>query len=172
MDPGSSGVHGNETVEKHAKDATKSRGNSQHVPTTAHKPLKSSRLNTIKEAIDKEWDTAWKAIKNDAKQLCRITSKRHTQKGVKLYKAINTRHNVAQLARLCSGHCSLNQYLFRFHHADSPYCECDNQTIETVQHYLLRCPRYEMQRARLVTKVGIGGMWIEKLLGYPELVEV
>jgi len=28
-----------------------------------------------------------------------------------------------------------------------------------------------MQCARLVTKVGVGRMWIEKLLGYPELVE-
>jgi ribonuclease HI len=169
--PGHRDIHGNETVDKHAKEAAKSKGNSGHVPTTAHKSLKSSRLNTIKQAIDNDWDVAWKAVKNDAKQLRRITSKRHTQKGIKLYKAINTRHDVAQLARLRTGHCSLNQYLFRFGHADSPYCDCDNQTIETVQHYLLQCPRYEIQRARLVTKVGIGGMWIEKLLGYPELIE-
>ena len=81
------------------------------------------------------------------------------------------RNEVAQLARLRLGHCSLNQYLFRFSHADSPYCECDNQMIETIQHYLLQCLRYKMQCARLVTKVGVGRMWIEKLLGYPELVE-
>ena len=67
--PGHRDVHDNETVDRHAKEAAKSKGNLQHVPTTVHKSLKSSRLNTIKEAIDKEWDSAWKTAKNDAKQL-------------------------------------------------------------------------------------------------------
>jgi len=169
--PGHWDIHGNEAVDKHANEAAKSKGNSRHIPTTAHKYLKSSRLNKIKQAIDKDWDMAWKAVTNDAKQLRRITSKRHTQKGIKLYKAINVRHDVAQLARFHTRHCSLNQYLFCFGHADSPYCNCDNQTVETAQHYLLPCPRYEIQCTRLIRKVGIGGMWIEKLLGYPELIE-
>ena len=118
------------------------------------KPQKQSGQSIIISAINKEWDVAWKAAKNDAKQLCQITSKRHTQKGIKLYKAINMRHDVAQLERLRSGHCSLNQYLFRFGHANSPYCKCDNQTIETIQHYLLQCPRYEMQCAKACHKGG------------------
>jgi len=36
---------------------------------------------------------------------------------------------------------------------------------------LLNCPTYDEQRAKLTKKVGIGGTWIEKLLGYPELIK-
>ena len=93
-----------------------------------------------------------------------------TNRDSKLYENVSKRHDVAQLARLRTGHCSLNQYLHRFNHSDTPYCDCDNKTIETVQHYLLQCPRYDRQRASLVKKAGVGGMWVEKLLGYPKLV--
>ena len=105
---------------------------------------------------------------HDAKQLRRITSKPNVVKGTKLYKAVKTRHQASQLARLRTGHCSLNQYLHRFGHVESPTCECDSEAIENAQHYLLHCPRYDRQRAKLVKKVGVGGMWIEKLLGYSE----
>jgi hypothetical protein len=49
-------------------------------------------------------------------------------------------------------------------------CDCSSGAIETVEHYLLHCPKYERQRAKLMKKAGIGGMWIEKLLGYPEII--
>ena len=44
-------------------------------------------------------------------------------------------------------------------------------SIENVEHYLLNCPTYDEQRAKLTKKVGLGGMWIEKLLGYPEFIK-
>jgi hypothetical protein len=42
--------------------------------------------------------------------------------------------------------------------------------VESVEHYLLHCPNYDQERAKLIKKVGIEGMWIEKLLGYPKFV--
>ena len=71
-----------------------------------------------------------------------------------------------------TGHCSLNDYLHRFHidHTDSPLCACGGGRRETVNHFLLDCTRYDQQRAQLASKVGIGGMWVEKLLGYPKLI--
>jgi len=87
-----------------------------------------------------------------------------------LYTTVNTRHQVAQLARLRTGHCSLNQYLHRFGIVDSPLCACNSGAIENVEHFLIHCPKYDRQRATLMKEVGIGGMWVEKLLGYSKFV--
>jgi hypothetical protein len=105
---------------------------------------------------------------HDAQHLRRIITKPNTVYGTKLYKGIPRRH-AAQLARLRTGHCGLNQYLHRFGHADSPLCDCGNAANEIVNHYLLDCPRYDRQ-AKLTRKVGVGGMRMEKLLGYREMV--
>ena len=50
-------------------------------------------------------------------------------------------------------------------------CGCGSGTIENMEHFLIHCLQYERQYARLRKQVGIGGMWIEKLLGDPELVQ-
>jgi hypothetical protein len=169
--PGHKDIKGNETADMAAKQAAKSKGEDATISKSTHKPLKSARSTHIKRTIDNDWNTSWTHQAHDAKQLRRITNKQHVTQGTKLYKAINTRHQAAQLARLRTGHCSLNQYLHRFGHLESPRCECNSGANEDVQHYLLYCPRYERQRAKLTKKVGIGGMWIEKLLGYPEMIQ-
>jgi hypothetical protein len=58
----------------------------------------------------------------------------------------------------------LNGYLYRFNMVDNPACECGHQK-ETVQHYLLQCPKYEEQHKALTVKVGPRNMRVEKLLG-------
>src|SRR6266496_6520521 len=68
------------------------------------------------------------------------------------------------------GHCSLNKYLHRFHITDDSTCEC-GEGEETVEHYLLRCEKYDRQRDRLRRKVGIEGMRTEKLLGDLKLIQ-
>ena len=40
-----------------------------------------------------------------------------------------------------------------------------------VEHYLLRCEKFDRQRDRLRRKAGIEGMRIEKLLGDPKLIQ-
>jgi len=125
----------------------------------------------IKQLIYQDWKTSWETQNHDTRQLRCITKKINTSSGIKLYKNITNPRQAAQLARLRTGHCALNQYLYRFGHEESPMCDCDSGAIESVQHYLLYCPKYERQHAKLMKKVGIGGMWVEKLLGYPEMVE-
>jgi hypothetical protein len=49
-------------------------------------------------------------------------------------------------------------------------CECGSGAIENVEHFLLHCPRYDRQRAKLVKNVGVDGMWMEKLLGRPRMI--
>ena len=97
--------------------------------------------------------------------LHKITAKRNVHQSAKIYKSIAKRNDVAQIARLRTGYCSLNQYLHRFGIKESPTCECDSEVIETVEHYLINCPKYDCQRHKLIKNVGIRGMWVEKLLG-------
>jgi hypothetical protein len=169
--PGHKNIRGKETVDRAAKQAARSKGEDMATPRSTHKPLKSARSVLIKRIAAHDWDTSWKSEACNAKQLHRITSKPNVTQGVKLYKTVSAWHQTAQLARLRTGHCSPNQYLHRFGIEESTMCECGNGAIESVQHYLLHCPRYEMQRAKLARKVGIGGLWMEKLLGYPEMIQ-
>jgi len=53
---------------------------------------------------------------------------------------------------------------------DTAYCP-RGRGKETVEHYLLECRRYAEERKELRKNVGVGGMRIEKLLGYPKLVK-
>jgi len=57
-----------------------------------------------------------------------------------------------------------------FNIENSPLCECGSGAIETVDHYLLLCGWYDKERATLIEEVGVGGMWIERLLGNPKLI--
>ena len=151
-----------------AKEAAQSRG--MNATPFKHKSLKTARVNLIKQTIKKEWKEDWKTAKGDAKHLRRITNKTQVNESMMLYTTVNTRYQVAQLARLRTGHCSLNQYLHRFGIVDSPLCTCNSGAIENVEHFLIHCPKYDRQRATLMKKIGIGGMWVEKLLGYSQFV--
>ena len=171
--PGHEGIEGNEEADKAAKEAAKSGGNELNIPRSTHAPLKSARSVCIKREIMEDWNASWQsqAPNRDAKQLRQITKKPNALRGNKLYKAITlTRRQTAQLARLRTGHCSLNQYLHRFGHADSPQCECGSGAIENVKHLLLHCPRYDRQRAKLAREVGVCGTRMERLLGRPRMI--
>ena len=168
--PGHMDIEGNETVDKAAKEAAQSKGRGVDTMRFKHKPLKSARINFIKQTTKKEWEEEWNTSKDDARHLRRITSKMQVKESTKLYTTIDNRRHVAQLARLRTGHCSLNQYLHRFGIEESPLCACNSGAIENVEHFLLHCRKYDRQRAILCKEVGIGGMWVEKLLGYPKLI--
>src|SRR5271170_3543600 len=65
----------------------------------------------------------------------------------------NKRRQIAWIARLRTGHCSLNQYLERFNIIDDANCDC-GQGKETVKHFLLICSKYEKERDKLRKEVG------------------
>ena len=51
------------------------------------------------------------------------------------------------LARLRLGHCKLNGHCSRLDSSVSPLCDCGQP--ETVSHFLMDCPRYQLQRERM-----------------------
>jgi hypothetical protein len=71
------------------------------------------------------------------------------------------------LARLRTGHCSLNQYLHRINIEESSVCSSGNGAEERTP-----CTFYDKERAKLMSKVGIGGMWVERILGHTNFIPV
>ena len=164
--PSHAGIEANEIVDTAAKEAT------EPMEEPRHKPLRSANVQLAKSNVMKAWKTSWGSAATKGSHLKRITSARHTAPIIKLSKVLKTRQQLSRLTSMRTGHCSLNDYLHRFHidHTDSPLCACGGGRRETVNHFLLDCTRYDQQRAQLASKVGIGGMWVEKLLGYPKLI--
>src|SRR5277367_4736139 len=113
-----------------------------------HGVLKSSSIMVIKKAAVNEWTNAWQNGKENASHLRRIIKRSKVESGPKLYNNITTRPKMATLARLRTGHCSLNQYLYRIGIDESPRCaQCTKGVIEDVEHFLIRCMKYERERA-------------------------
>ena len=165
--PGHFGIEGNESADTEAKRAALNPTLSQPLK---YKPLKSARIRNIKAAAKEQWWEEWHGNKKTSNKLRHITKQKGVKTGTKLYNTLPSRRAVAMIARLRTGYCKLNHYMYRFKIKDSPYCECGNGK-ETVEHYLLECRKYNEQRKKLRREVGPGRMRMEKLLGYPKLVK-
>ena len=131
-------------------------------------PLKSALKRRIKEDAKRQWQVEWNNSRT-GNALRRIISK-GARVGPKLYKHIVGRYIATTIAQLRTGHCRLNKYLHRFKLKTSPYCEC-GYGQETVEHYLMECPRFIKERKELRVKVRSKGMSIERLLGDPKFVK-
>ena len=168
--PGHKDIKGNEMADVEAKRAARQQGKLGSEPKPKQATMKATRNMEIKKAIQQQWEKEWKEEGETAKQLRRMSKRPHTEQGSKLYLNISNRQHLAWVARLRTGHCSLNKYLHRFNIIDDPNCECE-QGHETVEHYLLKCGLYEEERDGLRKEVGIEGMRVSKLLGDPKLIK-
>ena len=92
-----------------------------------------------------------------------------TTTGPTLYGALQQRKHAVLIARLRTGHCHLNEYLYRFNIIETPECECGAEK-ETVDHFLLNCELYDEERDELRRRVRAQGMGISVLLGDNELI--
>ena len=161
--PGHIGILGNEKADQVAKSAAMEKINPAPQPT-----LKSARANEIHQAIKQEQQKQWQNGKETAAHLRNIT-KQNSAKRMKpssqIYERLSKRKHIAWIARLRTGHSSLNGYLARFNIIDKAICLGCGGAEETVHHFLLVCPIYERMRDRMRKEVGVGGMKIERLLG-------
>jgi ribonuclease HI len=104
--PGHMEIPGNEKADEEAKKAAVS-NQSRRAPFN-HKPLKSARNRIIKETTNQGWEQVWKSRNHNSRFLRRITTKQDVERGPKLYNRLTKRGQISQLARLRTGHCSLN----------------------------------------------------------------
>jgi hypothetical protein len=72
--------------------------------------------------------------------------------------------------RLRVGHAGVKQYLHRFNMEENDICtHC--QATETIQHYLLECPGYQLSRhimKQKLTAIGINIVTLKIILGGEE----
>ena len=137
-------------------------------------PLKSSMKSLVHQLITDAWSkerhsNCTKGNKRRRLWYHIIRHSKHLTIQKTIYNYVRSRKDVAWLARLRTGHCSLNQYLHQFGILDSALCECQ-EAEETVSHFLLNCQLYEKERDRLRKKVGAMGMREDKLLGDHNIV--
>src|SRR5205085_7063 len=107
--PSHAGIEANEIVDGAAKQAT------EPVEDPRHKPLWSANAQLAKCNIMKAWNASWSSATTKGSHLRKITSARHTEPVNKISKLLKTRQQVSRLVSMRTGHCSLNDYLHRFH---------------------------------------------------------
>src|SRR5579859_7940913 len=166
--PGHVGIVGNEKGDQAAKSAAIEKINPAPQPTI----LKSARMNEIHQAIEREQQKQWVNGKETAAHLRNITKRnmtkripKRTKPSSQIYESLSRRKHIAWIARLRTGHSSLNGYLARFNIIDNAFCPGGGGAEETVHHFLMVCPNYERLRDGMRKEVGVGWMKMEKLLG-------
>ena len=145
-------IPGHQNIEENEKadQATKYAANNGLIPwgRPAFRTMKSGQCQQIQKEIDTQWMKEWKTGNEDARKLRNIHKRPNIVTGIKLYHSIKNRKHLTWIATLRTGNCSLNKYLHRFHIIDNSTCEC-GEGEETVEHFLLRCKKYDRQRDQL-----------------------
>ena len=115
-----------------------------------NKHERSLRLNKteIKSLLRKHftimWQLRWDQDSSFLKSIHKIVSKTHA------YNLIHRKHEII-LFRMRSGNIGLNTNLQKLGKHDTGLCDYCNQP-ETIQHYLLDCPKYLIPRAMLLAE--------------------
>lgn len=157
--PGHAGVEGNEIVDGIAKSSLQSRQAEIRVPLG-----RAELRSRIKKGIEKKWQEDWK---NELKGRHYFASHPLVKKVSDSY-LLNRRDRV-KLTRLRLGHCGLNYYLKIMGKHPTGLCDCGSP--ETVQHVLLSCNRYKVERSMLFKRLsGLNIFWfsIKSLFGHQE----
>ena len=165
--PGHMDIDGNEKADEEAKKTALEKQREEQTPP--HHKLKSAQVTKINEDINEAARKTWNNGKGNARQHRKLTRPKRVKTGVQLYGDL-PRKQLANLIRLRTGHCRLNNYLNRYKIIEDPACDC-GRGIETVKHFLLICKNHEEARKELRKKVGARNMRMEKLLGDPQLVK-
>ena len=158
--PGHKGIVGNEKADKLAKSVMVESNVSK---INLNLPM-ADRVRVIKNCLMRKWRESWE---EEAIVRRRETALYEIKTNIEKWPWASCRIRALEtsLARLRVGHAGLAAHLFRFNMADAPLCECGE--IETVQHFLLQCSRYDEARHDLHEHLklhGIDGPLTNKLL--------
>jgi len=93
----------------------------------------------------------WNTLDNSIHTIESICSFKKRLKHLLHPQIYNKIFNISLLhTRLRLGSCALNSYLFKINRCVTQDCTCQPGVVESVEHYLLICPRYAAQRQPLL----------------------
>jgi ribonuclease HI len=143
--PAHIGIFGNERADKLAKLATgwrDERGHIRPAPLWEHnRQLNAAANRTEKQLVKKAWQDAWSKGKT-GKELRKLLPAIN-KKSLDIYKGI-PKALCAVLVQARTGKIALKAYLHAINRAEDNRCECGE--IQTLQHVLLTCPKFEKLR--------------------------
>ncbi|KAF5311071.1 hypothetical protein D9619_007654 [Psilocybe cf. subviscida] len=134
------GVAGNERADELAKQATRLAWSS---------PISTSRTNALRRAAlttQREWTREWK--RSEKQGWFAIADRfQPSLKPTKRAKHLRNRREIfGRTVQARTGHAYTGEFRRRFLPTEPFRCPCDNQTIETREHIITSCPRYEEHR--------------------------
>lgn len=164
--PGHEGIDGNEKADAEAKKASLGDvSDVESLPRTLREKLPFSS-SAVRQAmlgkIKKEAESLWTKSKYYAR-IHRFEEIHPASKFIQVTRRMHRKRS-ALLFQLRTGHAPLESYLFRIGKVDSPRCPNCGQDDETVFHYLIRCPQFANERARLYAEAGHAALSLECLL--------
>ena len=110
-------------------------------------------LSYVKEMIRKESVRIWQD-RYETSQTGAVTKKFLPDVEV-AYRITRTTVFAPFHVQMLTGHGGIAEYLYRFKLKNSPSCECDLETPESVTHILFECPRFAAYRFDLQTHIEI-----------------
>ncbi|XP_072948186.1 uncharacterized protein [Epargyreus clarus] len=138
------GTAGNERADELAKTAAK---NMTETPDYAETPLSYVKRKIREETILK-WQDRYTTSSTGS-----VTKTFFPDVG-KAYTIIRKTKLTQVQVQALTGHGGMGEYLYRFKLKDSPGCECDPNTSETVWHVILECPRFLAIRTETESIIG------------------
>ena len=168
-------IRGNEKADKEAKRAAGGNTSPENeFPKCIKKKIRKS-TSALKQECNKKINLRWKKEWNASERYNRhkfpdlVSPASH--KFVTLTSDVRIpRHMASLIFQLRTGHAPLNNYLHRFKCVDSARCPACGEGRETVEHFLLRCPKYAHERWTLLKHVKDNTPRLEDLLSNPKTI--
>jgi ribonuclease HI len=170
------GIKGNEDADKEAKTAADGDSSDKaSLPPYLRKQLKFS-ITAAKQAHNSRLKTRWAAEWAKSPRYHRLRFRDVlTPASQKYLQYISnkeiSRNSASRIFQLRAGHAPLNQYLHRFKRVEMPRCPACGHPNETVEHYLLYCPKYDHECWPIIRKAGGSRPKLNKLLSKVDLLQ-
>ncbi|XP_045770435.1 uncharacterized protein LOC123870963 [Maniola jurtina] len=130
------GIVGNERADELAKLAATS---CKTVPVCDRFPVSFAK-RLIRDSTLDTWQARYAESNKGA------TTKKFLPDVRRAYRIIRSLKLDNKVAQLFSGHGGFRAYLHRFKLAPDPFCNCDGETPQTVEHVILECPKFLRDR--------------------------
>lgn len=151
-----SGVEGNETADRLAKEAAAGKTSPiAQLPGALARPLPKS-VTALRGEHRKDIAKEWTRILDRSPRrdkLRAIDPSFHPAKFHKLVGDMRRGHS-SLVNQFRSGHVALNFYLHRVRRREDPHCDHCPTTRESIRHYLFECPEYRASRRLALDPLG------------------